>query len=98
MAEMAHRWEDEDVYWRSNYKTRPYASTGTNDYSYYQPAYRYGYDAATRYRGKQWSDVESDLERSWETYEARGKSTWQQMKDAVRDGWDRMTGQPGLGR
>jgi len=39
-----------------------------------------------------WNDVERDLERDWSSYSYRGKSTWQQVKDAVRDAWDRVTG------
>jgi hypothetical protein len=85
-------WDEEDSYWQSNYRSRPYASTGTNDYDYYRPGYRYGYDAANRHRGREWNDVESDLSRSWDTYEGRGTSTWEQMKGAVRDAWDRVTG------
>lgn len=86
------RWEDEDTYWRTNYRNRPYASSGSNDYEYYQPGYRYGYESATRYQGKNWDQVESDLSRSWNSYEHRGNSTWDQVKHAVRDAWDRVTG------
>jgi hypothetical protein len=86
------RWNDEDTYWRENYRSRPYASSGDEDYDYYRPAYRYGYDAAGRYSGRNWSDVESDLSRDWQSYDARGTSTWEQVKGAVRDAWDRLTG------
>lgn len=87
---MADLWDDEDSYWRQNYATRPYAAGA--DYDTLGPGYRYGYESANRYRGRAWNDVESDLERDWSTYEYRGKSTWQQVKDAVRDAWDRVTG------
>jgi uncharacterized protein YjbJ (UPF0337 family) len=36
--------------------------------------------------------VEPDLERDWDRYEARGQSTWQQIKGAVKDAWDRVVG------
>jgi hypothetical protein len=85
-------WDDEDRYWRANYRTRPYASSAGHDYDLYQPGYRYGYDAANRYQNRNWNDVESDLERDWDTYQYRGTSTWQQVKAAVRDAWDRVTG------
>jgi hypothetical protein len=91
------RWNDEDTYWRDNYRHRPYASSGDRDYDYYRPAYRYGYDAASRYRDRSWNDVESDLSSGWSSYEDRGASTWEQMKDAVRDAWDRMTGRRTMG-
>lgn len=99
MAERSDRftWEDEDTYWRSNFRNRPYASSASRDYDYYRPAYRYGFDAASRYEGRNWSDVESDLSKSWNTYENRGTSTWEQVKDAVRDAWDRVTGRHTVG-
>ena len=94
MAEQNDRfaWTDDDSYWRTNYRTRPYASSGSFDYDYYRPAYHYGYEAANRYEGRDWKDVEPELSRSWNTYEHKGQSTWEQMKDAVRDAWDRVTG------
>ena len=91
MAKLASRsWTDEETYWRENYKNRPYA--GSQSYETFGPAYRFGYDAYERYPDKSWTDVESDLSREWGTYEHRGQSTWQQMKNAVKDAWDRMTG------
>jgi hypothetical protein len=87
---MADLWDDEDRYWRQNYASRPYA-TGS-DYDTLSPGYRYGYESAQRYRDRAWDDVEGDLERDWNTYSYRGKSTWQQVKDAARDAWDRVTG------
>ncbi len=85
-------WEEDDAYWRQNYRTRPYASSADSSYDHYQPGYRYGYEAANRYQDRNWNDVEGDLSKSWESYEHRGGSTWQQVKDAARDAWDRVTG------
>jgi hypothetical protein len=56
------------------------------------PGYRYGFESAQRHRGRKWADLESDLERDWGNYSYRGKSTWQQVKDAARDAWERVTG------
>jgi hypothetical protein len=51
MAEKDYRlgWTDDDEYWRTHYSSRPYASTGGKDYTFYRPAYRYGYESAHRY-------------------------------------------------
>jgi len=84
-------WDDEDVYWQTNYRDRPYASSGLT-YEDYRPGYRYGYEAANRYQDREWNDVERELSSSWDTYEHRGTSTWEQIKGAVRDAWDRVTG------
>lgn len=85
-------WESEDSYWQSQYASRPYGAGSS--YDAWRPAYRFGYDSAQRYQGRNWNEVESDLERDWESYRSRGdsRSTWQQMKDAARDAWDRVTG------
>ena len=87
---MANGWTDEDRYWRDNYGTRPYGQG--IPYETLEGGYRYGYEASSRYPGRSWRDVESDLERDWDRYEYRGGSTWQQVKDAVRDAWERMSG------
>ena len=83
-------WADADSYWRENYASRPYASSGT--YETFEPGYRYGYESAQRYKGRAWADVEGDLERDWDSCPYRGTSTWQQVKNAVRDAWDHATG------
>ena len=99
MAEMHNpsSWTDEDSYWRNNYRGRPYASSAGREYDYYQPGYRYGYEAANRYRDRSWDDVEAELSQDWTAYKHRGSSTWEQMKDAVRDAWDRITGNRSVG-
>jgi DNA ligase 1 len=84
-------WTAEDEYWRTNYNTRPYVGSNRN-YEQWQPGYRYGWESAQQYSGKQWNDIETNLRSDWDRYEHRGNSTWEQIKDAVRDGWDRMTG------
>jgi len=84
-------WNDDDSYWQTNYRTRPYAS-GSTEYERFRPGYRYGYESANRYTGRKWNDVEPELSKGWNSYEHRGTSTWEQVKDAVRDAWDRVTG------
>jgi len=85
-------WDSEDAYWKTNYRNRPYASSAGQEYDFYRPGYRYGVESASRYQGRNWDEVESDLRSDWDRYEHRGQSTWEQMKSAVRDAWDRVTG------
>jgi uncharacterized protein (TIGR02271 family) len=61
-------------------------------YETYAPAYQYGYRMAgdERYRGRSWNEVESTLRSDYER--SYPDSKWEQMKDAVRYGWERMTG------
>jgi hypothetical protein len=77
----------EEAYWRNFYKTRPYVDSRV-DYDEYGPAYRYGWEARTRYGSRQFDDVESELERDWSR--ARGKSSldWSHARHATRDAWE----------
>lgn len=90
-------WNEENKYWREHFSTRPYASSGGRDYDYFLPGYRYGYEAAGRYHDREWADVEPDLSRGWTSYEHRGNSTWEHVKDAVKDAWDRVTNRHPVG-
>ena len=84
----------EDAFWRENYKTRPYAGAGeVATYTYeedYRPAYRYGWESRSRYKGKRFEDVESDLGRDWERAKDRSRLSWDRAKEATRDAWHRV--------
>lgn len=84
-------WETEDNYWQENFTSRPYAM-GPDYYERFRPAYRYGFESAQHHMGRDWDQAESDLERGWAAYEHGGesRSTWQEIKAAVRDAWDRV--------
>jgi len=82
-------WGGQDEYWRDNYGARPYTQADRG-YEYYQPAYKFGHESAFFYGGRAWdSEIEHDLERGWD--QARGDSTctWPEVKDAVRDAYER---------
>ncbi len=89
----ATAWDTEDKWWRNNYASRPYVSTDRG-YDFYQPGYRYGWESANLYYDKEWDEVEPELEKGWDRYEHRGsnKSAWQEIKDTVRDAWNRVIG------
>jgi len=78
-----------DTDFRNDYQTR-YGKTG-RDYNYYQPGYNFGsqYANDTRYRDRDWNVAESDLRRDWET---RGHGKWEDFKDTIRYGWDKVRG------
>lgn len=56
-------------------------------YNSYEPAYRYGHTLASnpRYRGRNWSELEPEARRHWET---EHEGPWDQFKDAVRNSWE----------
>lgn len=75
---------------RRDFQTR-YANSGSS-YDDYAPAYQYGYQAASdsRYQGRSWDQVESDLRTDYG--QRYPNSTWERFKDSVRYGWDKVTG------
>jgi uncharacterized protein (TIGR02271 family) len=83
-------WSRYDNDFRSDFQTR-YGSTGAQ-YDTYAPAYQYGYRMAgdERYRGKSWNAVENDLRSDYER--SYPGSAWERTKDAVRYGWEKVTG------
>jgi len=83
-------WTRDQDWWRDNFINRPYVSADRG-FEFYEPGYRYGYESATRFKGRSWDDVESDLRTGWNRFEGRGQSTWENIKDAVRDAWNKLT-------
>lgn len=77
--------DDEDDDLNKKFSSRPYA-TGAN-YDTYRPAYRFGARNRISRWGERFDEIENDLERDWDRFEARSKLKWAQARDAVRDGW-----------
>lgn len=84
-------WGTEERYWRENWMARPYAR-GDRSFEFYSPGYRYGFESASRFRDREWNDIEPELRSGWDRVEYRGESTWENVKDAVRDAWDKVRG------
>ena len=80
----------DDTDFRSDFQSRYAASGGS--YETYLPAYRYGYEMASdpRYTGRSFDEVETDLRKDYG--QRYPDSTWERMKDAIRYGWNRVTG------
>jgi uncharacterized protein (TIGR02271 family) len=71
-------------YYRED-KTR--AADATEDT--YRPAYRYGLEAGTRYQGRRWDEVETDLRTGWDKSRGDSKLSWDQARGAARHAFDR---------
>ncbi len=80
---------DYDTDYRADFSTR-YANRGLS-YDTYAPAYQFGntYANDTRYAGREWNEVESDLRNDWSS---RGHGKWEDFEDSVRYGWDKIRG------
>lgn len=81
----------ERTYWSENYQSRPYYQSSMTYDDDYAPAYQYGWEARSRYRDRDFDDVETDLRSDWERTKAKSRLSWEQAKSAVRDAWDRVS-------
>jgi hypothetical protein len=76
----------EDAYWRENYRNRPYVREG-EEYDTYRPAYQHGWEARSKHEGRQFDEVEADLQRDWE--QRQSTMAWTQAREPVRDAYSR---------
>lgn len=81
----------ENTYWQREHKTRPYVRKDT-PYEHYEPAYRYGWETASRpeFANRSFDDAERDLERNWETYRGPSTTPWRDVREATRDSFERV--------
>jgi hypothetical protein len=81
----------EDTYWRGQHTSRSYVRKD-QPYEFYQPAYRYGWETASRpeYANRSFTDAERDLERNWETYRGPSTTPWRDVREATRDSFERV--------
>ena len=88
-----------DTVRRSDVEVEEVGGTGTTyetdlnaDYDTSSPGYVYGQTLAgdTRYTDREWTDLEGDARRDWETQNQGG--VWEDVRDSVRGSWERARG------
>jgi hypothetical protein len=84
----------EDAYWRENYHQRPYVEAGAR-YERYQPAYRYGWEARSRFGTQPWRDSEAQLRGEWEAHPDSLGLDWESARGPMQDAYDRVPLEPG---
>ena len=80
----------EEAYWRENYVSRPYVNK-TYSYDDYGPAYMYGVDNYSRYQGRKFEDIESELGRDWQRAKGKSRLAWEDAKYATKDAFHRVS-------
>jgi hypothetical protein len=81
----------EEAYWRENHADQPYADKKL-PFDAYAPAYRFGYEAAQKYPGKKYEEIETDIALDWEKARPDSALPWDHARPAVRAAWDRIAG------
>lgn len=79
------QYTDYDTDFRSYYD-RELSNSGVT-YEQYSPAFRYGYQLAEHYPGRNWNDVEAESHRMWED---RNPGTWDRFKSIIRHAFERV--------
>jgi hypothetical protein len=78
----------DDTWLRDNFTTRPYVRQGET-FESYVPAYRYGAEAESRYSGRSFDELESEISGDWGKLKEHGNRSWQDARGAVRDAYER---------
>ncbi len=87
---------EEARYWRRHFASRPY-HRADRDFSFYEPAYRYGWESARRLARdrRSFEEIEPELAEGWLSWMVGDSSAgreWHELRDAVRDAWHRIRG------
>jgi hypothetical protein len=77
----------DDNWLRENFKSRPYVEEG-DTFETFQPAYRYGATAESKFGDAGFDSMDEDLERDWEENDV-DELPWPRARQAVRDGYER---------
>ena len=75
-------------YWSRQFSNEPYYLEGDR-YEDYEPAYRLGHGARTRYPGRDFSSFETDLQREWDSRKGPSRLDWNRARLAVMRAWER---------
>lgn len=81
---------EEDAYWRTHYRTRPYVEPD-RPYEDYRPAYQQGWEARARHADRPFHEVEPEMRRAWENQPRRASHLdWERARNCARDAWERL--------
>jgi hypothetical protein len=80
----------EGDYWREHFREQPYVKADKG-YQDYEPGFRLGWEAATdlQFDGREFEEVETHLERALEARLARDPASWDELRPAARDAFQR---------
>ena len=76
-----------DIYWSTNYSSRPYIKKGAN-YEYYRPAYNFGYEQRVANSNKKFDETEQLFRTKWDSSKNVKKLEWNEAREAVRESYE----------
>ena len=82
---------EHEAYWREQHPKQPFADKNRS-YEDYAPAYRLGYEAASKYAGEEFEEIEDDIALDYERGRPGDALPWDHARPAVKAAWDRLSG------
>jgi hypothetical protein len=81
---------EEEKYWREQHPKQPYADK-ERSFEEYAPAYRAGAEAARKYPGKKFEEIENDVVLDYERSEVGSALPWDHARHAVHAAWAKLS-------
>ncbi|MBA2744043.1 MAG: hypothetical protein H0U43_07015 [Chthoniobacterales bacterium] len=81
----------EETFWRENHASQEWAGEGST-YDDYAPAYRTGYEGVTKYAGRDYAEIETDLALDYKKHDPDTALPWDRARPAVKAAWQRVSG------
>ena len=81
----------EERYWQEHHHSQPHATEETA-YEHFAPAYRVGAEAATKYPGKEFDEIEDDVALDYQKHQVGDALPWDQARGASRAAWMKVSG------
>ena len=79
----------EHSYWREHHNKQSYA--GDFRFEDFEPAYRTGYEAVTKYAGRHYEDIEDSLALDYESNRAGSALPWDQARHATKAAFSKLS-------
>jgi hypothetical protein len=86
-------WKKEEAYWREQHGNQPYADK-SRSYDDYAKAYRIGVEAAEKYTGKDYDEIEDSLASDYERAQPGSALPWDMARPAVKAAWEKLVISP----
>lgn len=83
--------EAEERYWREHHQGQPHAKQGST-FEHFAPAYRVGAEAAQKYPGKEFQDIEDDVALDYSKHQPGEALPWDHVRAASHAAWARASG------
>ena len=80
----------EEIYWREQHPKQPYVKKDV-PFEHYAAAYRTGIEAARKYPGKEFGEIEDDVILDYQRHRIGAALPWDHARHAVHAAWAKLS-------